>query len=239
MLKASEATAAIVAENWKRVQQEVLESTASADRDAGDVEIIGVSKYVDAELTAQLVAAGCVVLGENRPQVLWEKAEHFQREGIRAAWHMIGHLQRNKVRRTLPLIAQIHSLDNLRLAETLHREAVSLEQSVSALVEVNVTDDASKTGLPRNELDKLFDSLADFGTINVVGLMAMSTHGATPQKAREEFANVRQLRDSLVARYPDLKLETLSMGMSADFSEAIAEGATQVRIGSSLWKGIL
>jgi PLP dependent protein len=235
----SNQTANIISANWRRVNEEV----AAAAHDAGRLEpvtIIGVTKYVSAPLAWQLVEAGCPILGENRPQSLWEKHQWFLDSGRSPpAWHLIGHLQRNKVRRTLPLIDRLHSVDSLRLASSLSEEAARIGRVLPVLVEVNVTQDTSKTGMPAAELGAFFEQACQLTGIRIDGLMAMSSHLAGGEQARREFARVRQLRDQLQARFASASLHHLSMGMSADFREAIAEGATLVRIGSSLWEGVL
>ena len=203
--------------------------------------IVGVAKYVDAALTAQLVAAGCTIIGENRPQVLWEKFDWFQQNGIAMPrWHMIGHLQRNKVRRTLASVNMIQSVDSVRLAKELSDEAVRQNREVDFLVDVNLTQDATKTGIGREELATQASALSDLPNLRWCGLMAMSSLDADSATIANEFSEVRKLRDelqqSLVGKSD---LRELSMGMSGDYREAIAQGATLVRIGTRLWNGIL
>lgn len=238
MVEATEDTARLIRENWLRVSEQVAESCFKAGRDSGDVRIVGVSKYVDAPLTAQLVQAGCTILGENRPQQIWQKADELG-SSCAPEWHMIGHFQRNKIRRTLPHIGYLHSLDSLRLAQALNEELQRIDSTLDVLLEVNVTQDESKTGLPPSAIATLLDRAEDLPAIRWQGVMAMSTHHATEDETRDEFARVRELRDQLNERYPQLTLNQLSMGMSGDFREAILEGATLVRIGSSLWQGVL
>ncbi|RMF45177.1 MAG: YggS family pyridoxal phosphate-dependent enzyme [Planctomycetota bacterium] len=234
-----------IARNWQRVQQEVAEACHRAGRDPGDVTIVGVTKYVEPSWAGLLLAAGCHDLGENRPQELWRKAEWFsehlasldsQGSPSLPRWHLIGHLQRNKITRTLPLIHLLHSLDSLRLAYGLDSAAERLQMQVPLLLEVNISRDATKTGIPAAQIEPVVDFLRDRPRLQLLGLMAMATHGAQGEEARREFAEVRALRDRLSRKY-ELPLPHLSMGMSGDFAEAIAEGATIVRIGSLLWHG--
>lgn len=241
MLVASADTLEILSRNWARVQRDVAQACEAADRDPANVTIVGVSKYVGAELTVQLAEVGCRVLGENRPQVIWEKFEFFasQADAPQVAWHMIGHFQRNKVRRTLPMLSSLHSLDSLRLAKTVHEEASRAGIELATLVEINVSQDAAKTGLPPAQVPELLTALKDLPAIRVCGLMAMATQFAGGDDTRREFASVRKLRDELAEQFPEHSFHQLSIGMSGDFREAISEGATHVRIGSSLWEGIL
>lgn len=228
-----------IANNWNQVLESVGEACLTAKRAPDAVQVVGVSKYVDAATTEHLVRAGCQVLGENRPQLIWEKADFFEASDLNPSWHMIGHFQRNKVRRTLPHISFLHSLDNLKLAEVVNEESIRIGTVLKTLVEVNVTQDESKTGLPGDQASEFLGQLTDLPGIEVCGLMAMSSHHAESTQVQSEFARVRELRDHLQSEHPTLRLTELSMGMSNDFALAIAEGATMVRIGSSLWKGIL
>ena len=199
------------------------------------------SKYVDAPLTSLLSKAGCGILGENRPQVLWEKSEWFEKQQLQMPqWHMIGHLQRNKARRTIPLIQMLHALDSERLADTVSAECLKLDRKLPVLLDVNLTEDSTKTGIARDAVAGVLDHCLGLPGVVVKGLMAMSTLNATSNQARKEFSKVRELRDELQEQFTGrVDLAELSMGMSGDFSEAIAEGATMVRIGTSLWKGVM
>lgn len=255
---ATEQSAQTVRDNWLRVSEQVQAACDQAGRPRSSVQVVGVSKYVGAQLTQQLFEAGCHVLGENRPQQLWAKAQHFNESGIATElppaeaantsatssqpsvhWHMIGHLQRNKARNLMPHINYLHSLDSIRLAQATSDEALRVDRRLPVLAEVNVTRDESKTGLREPQLHALLEQLHELPGLELRGLMAMSTHHASSDEVRREFERVRQLRDRLAVDFPAHDLSQLSMGMSGDFAEAIAEGATLVRIGSSLWQGIL
>ncbi|MDX1926501.1 MAG: YggS family pyridoxal phosphate-dependent enzyme [Pirellulaceae bacterium] len=240
MLVASPESAKRIAENWHRVNAEVAEAAQRAGRSPSEILIVGVSKYVDVDLTAQLFDAGCTALGENRPQNLWGKADQFARDQRPASWHLIGHLQRNKIRRTLPHIGWLHSLDSLRLATALDVEATEAGLKLKVLLEVNVTQDTSKTGLPTSDLMQVAEQVVALPSLDLRGLMAMCSLESDAEVARREFAEVRELRDQLQTRFgPQVNLDQLSMGMSGDFREAIAEGSTMLRIGSSLFAGVM
>lgn len=229
-------------QNIAIVQERVESALAAAGRPSGTVKIVAVSKYVDAAMTWQLVEAGCLELGESRPQSIWDKHASFATEHAQAAqvrWHMIGHMQRNKVARTLPMIEWLHSLDSLRLAETIHSEASKQSRRIKCLLEVNVTEDTTKTGLPLEQAEKALEQISQLLGIEVCGLMSMSTEGATAEQARREFERVRSLRDQLQSQLSGAcDLRELSMGMSGDFEQAIAAGATMVRVGSVLFDGL-
>jgi hypothetical protein len=188
-----------------------------------------------------LAQAGCRVLGENRPQHLWEVAEEAGSALADSTLeiHMIGHLQRNKVARTLPLISCLHSLDSLRLAQAVSEAAKKSARVLPCLLEVNVTQDEQKTGATAEDALPLSEEIIALDGIRLIGVMGMTTLGIDANAAREEFRKIRQLRDRLQSSLgPAVELNELSMGMSGDYREAIAEGSTMVRIGSRLWEGI-
>jgi pyridoxal phosphate enzyme (YggS family) len=234
-LMADPATLQRLKQNWESVQNDVHEATRRSGRDPSSVTIIGVSKYVGSETTAALIQAGCHDLGESRPQVLWQKAESLSlNHDLR--WHLIGHLQRNKIRRLLREQPIIHSVDSQRLLAALATESVAQNQQVSVLLEVNISGDDAKTGFAIDDMVSVIDQIPTAG-VRVEGLMAMAGWGTDPQEARRQFARLRELREQLTTE-PGLPLRELSMGMSGDFREAIAEGATMVRIGSRLFEGV-
>jgi pyridoxal phosphate enzyme (YggS family) len=227
-----------IAENVARVREEIATAAVAAGREPGDVKLVAVSKYVDAAAAALLVEAGCRSLGEARPQQLWEKAAAPELAGVE--WHLIGRLQRNKVRRTLPLTALIHSVDSERLLQEINEDAGALQLTSRLLLEVNCSGDASKQGFTADEVRGLLPRLSGYPQVEVAGLMTMAALDGDDTVARRNFAALRQLRDALAADAPaNASLRELSMGMSGDFAAAIAEGATMVRIGSSLFEGVL
>ncbi|QDT04425.1 Pyridoxal phosphate homeostasis protein [Rubripirellula lacrimiformis] len=225
-----------LAENWNRVVDEVRQATEDAGRPVGDTVVIGVTKYVDAQVTGWLVDAGCQNLGENRPQLLWQKADELALDDS-VRWHVIGHLQRNKVRRTLRYRPLIHSIDSPRLLKSVADESANLSLESHVMLEVNISGEDAKTGMTPDQIRSVIGDLPSAG-IKVVGIMAMAGWGTDSKAAQAQFASARQFRDQLAAEF-DLSLPHLSMGMSGDFVEAIAEGATMVRIGSRLYEGVV
>jgi PLP dependent protein len=231
-------TADRIAENVRVVRGRMAEAARRGRRSPDNVRLVAVTKYVGPERALALVAAGCRELGESRPQQLWQKAAALERADV--AWHLIGHLQRNKVARTLPLVSLVHSGDSLRLLEALDAEAARANRDpLPVLLEVNVSGDSAKHGFRPSELQPLADQLARLPRIEIKGLMAMAGREGDLENARREFAVLRQLRDELrsawAGRWP---LDELSMGMSNDFEVAIEEGATLVRVGSALFEGV-
>jgi PLP dependent protein len=215
----------------------MADACGRAGRPADSVRLIAVTKYTSAEIAGLLLQAGCGDLGESRPQSLWSKAEALAEQ--RPRWHMIGHLQRNKVRRTLPLLSMIHSLDSMRLIIELDEECRRNDQSISGLLEVNISGDDAKHGFSPGELPELLEQWPDEARVRIVGLMGMAGLESSLSEAQRQFAHLRELRDRLQASAPEaIDLQELSMGMSNDFEQAIAEGSTMIRVGSVLLEGV-
>ena len=229
--------AQIIADNVARIRERISQAAQAAGRDAADVALIAVSKYVGAAESAALLAAGCRDLGESRPQQLWEKASLGELSAAR--WHLVGHLQRNKVRRTLPLATLIHSVDSRRLLAAIDAAASDLDLQPRVLLEVNTSGEAQKHGVQPEQLPELIEAAGDYPRVRVAGLMTMAAREGGPQAAQPCFASLRRLRDDLRCNCPSsVQLDELSMGMSRDFPQAIAEGATLVRVGSILFEGV-
>lgn len=226
-----------IGENLASVRARMADAAARSGRTARDVRLVAVTKYVTSGQVRALAAAGCDLLGESRPQELWRKAADLADLPVR--WHLVGHLQRNKAARTVPLVEMIESVDSLRLVEALDRAGAALGRSVPVLLEVNVSGETAKTGLRPEEVGPLLDQMPRFARVEVRGLMGMAALEGGPDEARRAFAALRGLRDRLRAAAPGcVSLGELSMGMSGDFEEAIEEGATIVRVGSALFEGI-
>lgn len=230
--------AARLCENLAAVQNNIAAAAARSARAAGQIMLVGVTKYVEPTLACQLVEAGLVNLGESRPQELWRKAAALQDQKV--FWHLIGHLQRNKVKRTLPLVACIHSADSLDLLQEIDRQAAANPLSVAnVLLEINVSGDAAKHGFQPGALAPLLPQIALLKHVSIRGLMTMASLEGGLDKARRDFAALRELADTLKASCPpSVQLQELSMGMSHDFEVAIEEGATIVRVGSALLEGL-
>ncbi|WP_146396340.1 YggS family pyridoxal phosphate-dependent enzyme [Pseudobythopirellula maris] len=228
-----------VRRNLESVESRIAGAATKAGRDPSDITLVGVAKYVDAAATAALVEAGCSVIGESRPQQLWSKAEAPELAGKPIEWRLIGHLQRNKIDRTLPIAREIQSVDSERLLRAIDASAAKQGLTARVLLEANCSGDAEKHGFSSEELKRLLPELPMLKSVEVCGLMTMAAREGGPTVARQNFAALRELRDTLRAEAPPgLTLDELSMGMSGDFEEAILEGATSVRVGSALWSRI-
>jgi PLP dependent protein len=231
------AVRAALAENLARTRERIEAAARASGRSPDAVTLVAVTKYIPTDWAGVLAAEGCRDLGESRPQELWAKAEALADLPIR--WHFIGHMQRNKLRRSLPAIGLFHSIDSPRLLEALDEQAASLGRRVAALVEVNISGDENKGGFAPADLEPLIERLDQFAHVDVEGLMGMAGLSADQAEAERQFDELRQLRDRFVGRLPAGKTwPHLSMGMSGDFEAAIRQGATLVRIGSALVEGL-
>jgi len=213
----------------QQIEARIAAACRRAGRPRAEVTLIAVTKTVDIRLARLVAEIGVVDLGENRPQELWRKAEAMKDLPIR--WHMIGHLQRNKVERTLPLCQLIHAVDSERLLEEIDKLAGKRGQSARVLLEVNASREQNKHGFAPERIAEVIASAGRYRNVQLAGLMTMAAYAADPEQARPTFAEVRSLRDAA-------RLEHLSMGMSNDFEVAIEEGATLVRLGTVLFEGL-
>jgi pyridoxal phosphate enzyme (YggS family) len=226
-----------IADNVDAIRQQIAEAAQRSGRSAEDVILVAVTKYVSAEEMRPLLAAGCQDFGESRPQHLWEKAAALSAESIR--WHLIGHLQRNKVRRTVSLVDLLHSGDSIRLLQAMNQELEQTKRTLRVLLEVNVSGDIEKHGFLAGQVKDALPGLLQLKNLQLCGLMAMSARASDPNTARKDFSRLRELRDQLQCEVGNAAdLSELSMGMSRDFVTAIEEGATLVRVGSALFEGV-
>ncbi len=242
----SEAIQSVLQRNLERVAATIAEASARSGRQPDAVRLVAVTKYVTPQVISALLACGVRDLGENRIQQLEQRVDALgsaeagleERGGDGPCWHMIGHLQRNKVRKLVPRVRILHSLDSLRLAEEVSRRATAADCHVDAFVEVNVSGELSKDGLPPDELPALLTQAGPLPALRLVGLMTMAPQTPDAEGARPYFAQLRRLRDEMCARGLLPAGAGLSMGMSNDYPVAVEEGATCVRVGSALYEGL-
>ena len=220
-----------VADQLAAVQRQIAEAAVQAGRDPATVRLVAVSKTHPAESVVAAAEAGQHVFGESRVQEAREKIPSCP-PGL--VWHFIGHLQKNKVRQALPLFGFFHSIDSTALAQAIDRIAGESGRTVEGLLEVNVSGEETKHGFTPEQLRAEFPALAKLPHLRICGLMTMAPYSDDPEEARPFFRALRQMREELqsVHGHP---LPELSMGMSGDFAPAIGEGATLVRIGSSIF----
>jgi pyridoxal phosphate enzyme (YggS family) len=214
-----------IAANLERVRERIARAAARAGRRVDDVLLVAVSKTVEVERIRAAVRAGVKALGENRVQEAKAKIAELGRP---VAWHLIGHLQTNKVKDALELFDLIHSLDRLELARELERRAAARGKVVDALLEVNVAAEANKGGVGVDAVGETLDVIGKLAHVRVRGLMAIPPEVERPEEARPWFRRLRELAE----RHG---LPELSMGMSGDFEVAVEEGATMVRVGTAIF----
>ena len=220
-----------LADNLHTVLASINTAATRADRDPGTVRLVAVTKTWPSAVVREIVEAGQLVLGENKVQELLEKVAELP-AGVE--WHLIGHLQQNKTRKVLPHCAMIHSVDSADLARQISRIAGELGMTARVLLQVNVANDDAKFGFPVGELRAVFGELVALPHLAIRGLMTVPPFDDDLEKVRPHFKRLRELRDELAAAH-QCDLPELSMGMSHDFAIAIEEGATLVRIGSSIF----
>lgn len=220
----------IVRDRLRRVQERIQAAAARAGRDPSSVTLVAVSKTMPAEVVRQALEAGVTILGENRVQ---EAAEKIATLPGAAVWHLVGHLQTNKARQAVRLFELIHSVDSIKLAQTLDRHGREAGRRVRCLVEVNLGGEESKSGTKEADTRDLLAAARDLPNLHVEGLMAIPPFLPNPEEVRPYFQRLRVLRDRLEGE--GFRLPELSMGMTHDFEIAVEEGATLVRIGTAIF----
>ncbi len=222
-----------IADNIKTVMDRIASAAKRAGRDPASVRLVVVTKTIDPGRIKEAVEAGATILGENRVQEAKEKIEKL---GSIASWHLIGHLQANKVRHAVKLFDLIHSVDTLELAAEIDKQAARSGKVQNVLVEVNIAGEASKAGMAVKKAAGLVREIAKFRNIAVQGLMTIPPLPEKAEDSRPYFCVLRELAESMTGEnIPNAAMKELSMGMSGDFEVAIEEGATMVRVGTSIF----
>jgi PLP dependent protein len=220
-----------ISDRVKVVEEQIARVAESCGRLSSEISLIAVSKSQSAEAVREALDAGQLVFGENRVQELIAKVPLLPSS---IHWHFIGHLQKNKVRKVLPLVDLVHGVDSLELALDIDRIASELGLFPRVLLEVNVSGEATKFGFTPEVARREAPRLLELPRVQWEGFMTIAPIGNTPDKARPFFAQLRTLRDQIAAEN-QVKLPTLSMGMSDDFEAAIKEGATLIRLGTAIF----
>jgi len=219
-----------IRQNLAHINETIAFAAKKSGRIHNDIRLMGVTKYIGTDIISQLISAGVNCLGENRVQDFLPKYESLLGS---PEWHFIGHLQRNKVKFIIDKVAMIHSLDSLALAQEIDKRAKQVNRVMDVLIEVNISEEASKHGVSPQEANILADNLITLKNIRLQGLMCMAPFVENPEDNRIHFRNTRNLLIDINARHPH-NLRELSMGMSGDYAVAIEEGSTMVRIGTAL-----
>lgn len=239
-----------LAEKLEQLRERIAAAAVKAKRDPSEVTLVAVTKSAAPEQMREILQLGVGDLGESRVQALTQRAAQLNEFVARRAvhgegnfpdkirWHMIGHLQRNKVKQVLPIISLIHSIDSLRLAEELDIQAAKAARRLPVMLQVNASEEASKFGVAVGAAVHLAEQIDSMPNLQLVGLMTMGPLDATEAQARQVFTRTREIFEEMRwHKIGGTTLRHLSMGMSGDFEMAIAEGSTMVRIGSELFGG--
>jgi pyridoxal phosphate enzyme (YggS family) len=221
-----------IAENLAHLHQQITEACRRANRPVSEVALMAVSKVHPVEMILEAYTAGQRLFGENRVQEFQEKSPHLAAL-TDAKFHLIGPLQSNKTAKAAELFDAIDAVDSVKIAQRLNTTAAALRKKLPILIEVKLSHEESKHGLDPNELPSLLAAIDDLESIEAVGLMTVPPWSEDAEVARPYFRELRRLRDESVARFP--RLTELSMGMSNDFTVAIEEGSTCVRVGTALF----
>ncbi len=242
-----------LSDNLRRVKDRIANACGRVDRSPDEVTLVAVTKYVGIDVIRQLVESGCGDLGEARVQELTQRAAMTEEMGQRSPghalgsakgqappnWHMVGHLQRNKVKPLLQWVSMVHSVDSLRLAEEIDSQAAKLDKTVDILLQVNAAGEKQKFGVAVGAVPHLAEQLVSLENLRVCGLMAMAPLAGEADQVEWTFARTREIfEDMLKDRALQPHFRHLSMGMSQDFEQAIERGSTMVRVGSALFEGI-
>ena len=219
--------------NYDLVMNNIKKACKKAGRASEDVTLIAVSKTKPVTMLQEIYDHGCRDFGENKVQELVDKYEVLPKD---IKWHMIGHLQRNKVKYIVDKVYLIHSVDSLRLAEEISKEALKKNVEVNILVEVNVANEETKFGTTSQEAIELVDKISKLPGIHIKGLMTIAPYVEDSEENRQYFAQLKQLSVDIITKNIDnVSMDILSMGMTGDYEVAIEEGATMVRVGTGIF----
>ena len=223
----------MLADKLNLVKKNIEEACDTAGRSPQEVTLIAVSKTKPVEMLKEAYDAGARVFGENKVQEIVDKYDQMPSD---VKWHMIGHLQRNKVKYIVDKVAMIHSVDSFRLAETIEKEAAKKDVIVPILIEVNVAQEESKFGLKPEEVLPFIEKIAGFSHIQIKGLMTIAPYVENAEENRRIFRELKKLSVDIAAKnINNVIMSVLSMGMTGDYMVAVQEGATMVRVGTGIF----
>ncbi|MDY6905861.1 MAG: YggS family pyridoxal phosphate-dependent enzyme [Thermodesulfobacteriota bacterium] len=216
------------------LRKRIQDAAIRCNRDPGGIRLIGVTKTKPVERVEEGIAAGLTDIGENYIQEARDKIAGLS--GADVTWHFIGHLQSNKAKYAVPLFDWIHTVDSLKLAREINKQAEKQEKVQKILMEVNISGEASKAGVSPDNALSLADEISRLPDLSLRGLMTMPPFFDDPEAVRPYFAQLRKLARTIAAQcLPNIRMEELSMGMTGDFEVAIEEGATMIRIGTAIF----
>ncbi|MEA1935327.1 MAG: YggS family pyridoxal phosphate-dependent enzyme [Thermodesulfobacteriota bacterium] len=224
-----------IGENIKKIRENIAEAALRSGRNSSDIRLMGVTKTVDDDRIMEAINCGVDIIGENYVQ---EGKRKIEKMGKTVEWHMIGHLQSNKAKYAVRLFDMIHSVDRRGLAQELDKRSRNAGMKSKILIEVNVSGEETKSGVPKEQAISLVKDIATLENLSMRGVMTMPPWFDDPEDARPYFVALRELRDRIVEENIEgVEMVELSMGMSGDYLVAVEEGATIVRIGTSIFGG--
>lgn len=222
-----------ISDNLCYVQQQIISATNKVKRDFQAIKLVAVSKTISVETMNKAVQTGVKVFGENKVQELVDKIPQFPSD---VEWHMIGHLQTNKVKYIIDKVHLIHSLDRISLAQEISKRSIETGRNIDVLVEVNIGGESTKHGLQAMETKDFIEEISGYSNIKIKGLMTVAPFVKDPEEVRPVFRQLRLLaQDIKNSNIQGVSMDILSMGMSNDFPVAIEEGATIIRVGSKIF----
>ena len=223
----------MIKENLETVERNIVSACEKAGRKRDDVTLIAVSKTKPVSDIRQAMECGITVFGENKVQEIKDKTEEIKEP---LSWHMIGHLQANKVKYLPGRVCMIHSVDNVKLAAEIEKQFSKADQIIDVLIEVNMAHEESKFGLSPEEVPDFVKEISSYPHLHIRGLMTIAPFTEDAESNRTYFKGLRELKDSINGmNIPGVNMDTLSMGMTGDYQVAIEEGATFVRVGTGIF----
>lgn len=224
-----------ISENLKKIRNDIIEATIKSGRNASDVRLMAVTKNVDVDyINYAITECGIDLIGENKVQEFLSKKDELKLEGVEK--HLIGHLQTNKVKKIVPFVDMIQSVDSLKLAKVISDEASKINKTMDILLEINIGDEDSKTGFDKGAFLESLCEISELPSIKVKGLMTIPPVCDSPSEAEKYFSAMSDFYNEIKAgNYPNFDFSILSMGMSGDYKEAIIHGSNLVRIGSAVF----
>lgn len=224
---------AYIKENMDDIERNIMEVCQRIGRKREDITLIGVTKTYEADIINASIAFGIKDIGENRVQEIQRKFDQVT-HGVK--WHLIGHLQTNKVKYIIDKVDLIHSVDSIHLAEEIDRRAAKANRVMDILLQVNIAEESTKFGTSKEEIFKLVEGVSSLKHVRVKGLMNIAPFDENPEKVRPYFRQMKEIFDEISKMpYDSIEMVHLSMGMSNDYRIAIEEGANMIRVGSSIY----
>ncbi|MCG8541065.1 MAG: YggS family pyridoxal phosphate-dependent enzyme [Clostridia bacterium] len=219
--------------NINFIKNNINNACKKINRNPEEINLIAVTKTIDTEQMNAALKMGIKIIGENKVQEIMEKYDKIEYE---TQWHMIGHLQTNKVKYIIDKVDLIHSVDSIRLAKEIDKRAKKINKIIDILIQINVADEETKFGLSSNKIDNTIKEISDLGNIRVQGLMAMVPYVEDPEVVRPYFKKMKKIYDSLKnSSFQKVSMNYLSMGMTNDYMVAIEEGSNMIRIGTGIF----